>query len=98
VFSGRFQSRLRWIDFRHHGFYKEQKLMGLPYSLGWITYFKDGSSVILPNPTQGVVIEQYAYGKFVFMSRDEEYSQGLSLAEKREKVLNVLQQLSSEKY
>lgn len=77
-------------------FYDEQKDMNLPHALGWMTYFRDGAGILVPDTIHDAVVEQYGEGKFVLMSRDEEYSESLSLADKREKVLAGMRQLSVE--
>ena len=75
-------------------FYDEQKEMNLPHALGWMTYLRNGAGIVVPDTMQDAVIEQYGEGKFVLMSRDEKYSENLSLADKREKVLASMRQLS----
>lgn len=78
-------------------FYNEQKEMNLPQALGWMTYLKDDGGIVVPDTLQDAVVEQYGDGKFVLISRDEEYSESLSLADKRVKVLANMKQLSNGK-
>ena len=77
-------------------FTAERKEMNLPHALGWMTYLSNGVGILVPDTMQDAVIEQYGEGKFVLMSRDEEYSKNLSLADMREKVLASMRQLSVE--
>ena len=77
-------------------FHDEQKEMNLPQALGWMTYLKNDAGIVVPDTLQDAVIEQYGEGKFVLISRDEEYSESLSLADKRVKVLDYMKQLGRE--
>ena len=67
--------------------------VGMPVLAGWITYFKDGAEILVPDNMEGATVEQYKNGKLVVLSRDEADYYNLTAEQKRDVVLKIMKQL-----
>lgn len=83
-------STLVFSSMKYHEMKSELKLSKLA---GWITYFKDGADIVVPDCMNGATVERYGNGKLVILSRDESTYHNSSAAEKRSAVFNVMKQL-----
>ena len=81
------------LIFGNMKYYEMKEEVGMPVLAGWITYFKDGAEILVPDNMEGATVEQYKNGKLVVLSRDEADYYNLTAEQKRDVVLKIMKQL-----